>query len=393
MQQAAAQVRRRRRPRPSATGVGYSGYRFWGEVSSWPPRWDTSGTDVYVPIQAAGITRRLNHDAAVGSALRRFYGLITGQTAPAAYRPCEEATAATQFSNVINPANAMTISGTPDLASDTTFPGSDPVPLVSESTRTGNVVASVGGSGDDVYTTPGTYTWVAPAGVTSVDARVYGGGGGGSGGEHTAGGGASGGGGGGFAEGTTVAVTPGNSYTVIVGAAGSGGEAGKHDGTPGGDSSFEGDDRTAVIATGGRGGFYRGSNADGGLSGTGLTGNDVRAGGDGGSNLNHGTSGHTGGGGGGGAAGSGTAGNPGGSPDSSGNPGAGGAGGGAGGAGGDGGHFNVAGHAGTAPGGGGGGGWGNSTDGSTKGGNGAAGKVELVYTPVYTPGGGAPLPA
>jgi hypothetical protein len=101
--------------------------------------------------------------------------------------------------------------------------------------------------GDDVYTTPGTYTWVAPAGVTSVDARVYGGGGGGSGGEHTAGGGASGGG-----------------------------------------------------------------------------------------------------------------------------------------------HFKVAGHAGTAPGGGGGGGWGNSTDGSTKGGNGAAGKVELVYTPAYTPGGDIP---
>lgn len=33
--------------------------RFTGEVSTWPLRWDLSGADVWVPIQAAGIIRRL----------------------------------------------------------------------------------------------------------------------------------------------------------------------------------------------------------------------------------------------------------------------------------------------------------------------------------------------
>ncbi|GII87695.1 hypothetical protein Ssi03_56850 [Sphaerisporangium siamense] len=29
-------------------------YRFHGEVSSWPPRWDTTGTDVHTPIEPPG---------------------------------------------------------------------------------------------------------------------------------------------------------------------------------------------------------------------------------------------------------------------------------------------------------------------------------------------------
>lgn len=34
-------------------------YRFWGEVSAFPPRWDTSGRDAWVPIECAGLLRRL----------------------------------------------------------------------------------------------------------------------------------------------------------------------------------------------------------------------------------------------------------------------------------------------------------------------------------------------
>lgn len=76
------------------------------------------------------------------------------------------------------------------------------------------------------YTTPGTYSWVAPTGVTKVSAVLVGGGGGsqiaycacyctyfrtiGSGG----------GGGGALAYRNNVTVTPGSSYTVIVGAKG-----------------------------------------------------------------------------------------------------------------------------------------------------------------------------
>ena len=46
--------------RITATAPAGSGsVRFVGEVSSWPVSWDNTGTDVYVQIQAAGVTRRL----------------------------------------------------------------------------------------------------------------------------------------------------------------------------------------------------------------------------------------------------------------------------------------------------------------------------------------------
>lgn len=58
--------------------------RFVGEVSAWPPRWDLSGNDVYVPLEAAGVLRRLNANvSALESALRRF--IVASE--PSAYWP------------------------------------------------------------------------------------------------------------------------------------------------------------------------------------------------------------------------------------------------------------------------------------------------------------------
>jgi len=37
--------------------------RFFGEISAWPPRWDLSGRDVYVPVEASGVLRRLGAGA------------------------------------------------------------------------------------------------------------------------------------------------------------------------------------------------------------------------------------------------------------------------------------------------------------------------------------------
>ena len=65
------------------------------------------------------------------------------------------------------------------------------------------------------YRTPGTYTWVAPTGVTSIQVLVVGGGGGGSNYNSAGGGGA-----GGLIYNSAFAVTPGSSYTVTVGAGG-----------------------------------------------------------------------------------------------------------------------------------------------------------------------------
>src|SRR6185369_11213579 len=52
--------------------------RFTGFVNEWPTRWDRSATDSTVPIQCAGIMRRLQQGTDAKSALRRT---ITGANA------------------------------------------------------------------------------------------------------------------------------------------------------------------------------------------------------------------------------------------------------------------------------------------------------------------------
>ena len=70
------------------------------------------------------------------------------------------------------------------------------------------------------FTTVGSTTWTAPAYVTSVEYLVVGGGGGGGGAYDT---GSAGGGGGGLVLTGTLSTTPGNIYSIVVGAGGAGG--------------------------------------------------------------------------------------------------------------------------------------------------------------------------
>ena len=94
------------------------------------------------------------------------------------------------------------------------------------------------------YISPGTYSWVCPPNVTSVCVVAVGGGGaGGPDGSGTAGGAA---GGGGLGWKNNISVTPGQSYTVVVGAVGVGGT--KDDG---GDSYFI--NTSTVAGLGGKG--------------------------------------------------------------------------------------------------------------------------------------------
>lgn len=107
-------------------------------------------------------------------------------------------------------------------------------------------------AGQQAYTTAGTYSWVAPAGVTSVSVVAVGGGGGGAAGANVCipqgyfGG--YGGGGGGLGYLNNYSVTPGSSYTVVVGA---GGSATNPNGNAGCNSYFV---STAVVRGGGGGG-------------------------------------------------------------------------------------------------------------------------------------------
>jgi len=106
-------------------------------------------------------------------------------------------------------------------------------------------------------------SWTAPPGVTSVTAECWGGGGAGGGSTNTSGG--AGGGGGAYAL-RAVSVTPGNSYTLTVGAGGSGSTGA---GTAGGDTSFTGDASAKCLAKGGGGGGANGGTAgSGGASGS-----------------------------------------------------------------------------------------------------------------------------
>ena len=109
---------------------------------------------------------------------------------------------------------------------------------------------------NQLFTTSGSTTWTAPAGVTRVKATVIGGGGGGA---QWAG---SRGGGGGFAC-SWVTVSPGTGYTATVG--GGGNTTGNNSpGGSGGTSSFGG----FLSATGGGGGSNSGFNVGGNGSGS-----------------------------------------------------------------------------------------------------------------------------
>lgn len=126
--------------------------------------------------------------------------------------------------------------------------------------------------GQQAYTTPGTYSWVAPSGVPSVSVVAVGGGGAGQFYNY-------GGGGGGLGWKNNIAVVPGSSYTVVVGSADTTQNTG---GLPGGDSYFI---STATVKGGG-----------GNQAGLRLGGNYVGdGGGNGGSSVNYGSGGGTGG--------------------------------------------------------------------------------------------------
>ena len=92
------------------------------------------------------------------------------------------------------------------------------------------------------FSSVGSRSWTVPANVSSLQYLIVGGGGGGSGG---------GGGAGGVLYNSSYSVTPGNSYTVVVGDGGSGSDA-SVSGGDGSNSSFN-----SVVAYGGGGGGAR----------------------------------------------------------------------------------------------------------------------------------------
>lgn len=173
-------------------------------------------------------------------------------------------------------------------------------------------------NGQVLYNVPGTYSWTCPAGVNFVSVMAVGGGGAGFLGTPTNQGGGAGGGGGGLGYANNVAVTPGNSYTVVVGSGGTVTTAGTA-GTAGGNSYFidlttcvgYGGGRAANATTIGTGGSFTPNGGAGGNGGLGIANTSYNVSGGGG-----GAGGYTG------------TGGVGGNPSASGGAGAGGGGGG-----------------------------------------------------------------
>lgn len=101
--------------------------RYVGEVASWPTDWDTSGRDIWAPLDAGGIMRRLGQGSSpLGSTLYR--GLTTSIPEIVAYWPCEDETAATSVSSALPGGLPMATSGVPDFAAFTDFACSKPLP-------------------------------------------------------------------------------------------------------------------------------------------------------------------------------------------------------------------------------------------------------------------------
>ncbi|MFD3902965.1 hypothetical protein HXS80_20470 [Streptomyces sp. CB04723] len=98
---------------------------FTGEVTDWPARWTGAGHDAYVPVQAAGILRRLGQGRRpLESTLRRRIPSARGLLA---YWPMEDAEGATSLYSPTPGVQPIRASGM-TLAADETLPGSAPLP-------------------------------------------------------------------------------------------------------------------------------------------------------------------------------------------------------------------------------------------------------------------------
>lgn len=144
-------------------------YRAHVEVSSWPPKWGTGGKLVRVPIEGAGILRRLGQGAApLQSTMRRGLPAL----APAAYWPCEDAEGSTVLASALSGGAPMRMSGTSVLATDSVFAASGDLPHLNGSTWTGTVPSYSTASG----TASVNFLLSVPAGGTTngaILARIF----------------------------------------------------------------------------------------------------------------------------------------------------------------------------------------------------------------------------
>ncbi|WP_051858504.1 hypothetical protein [Streptomyces cellulosae] len=142
--------------------------RFNGEISSWPARWDVSGKDVWVPVEAAGVLRRYGQGGTVlQSSLRRRVPSYS----PLAYWPLEESNQATQASSPIAGVQPLKLTRV-NWASADSLPSSAALPVLASAggalaTLRGSVPAPVG------TTTGWNVTWVYRLDTAPTTLRTF----------------------------------------------------------------------------------------------------------------------------------------------------------------------------------------------------------------------------
>ncbi|MCY0919599.1 hypothetical protein OS965_15675 [Streptomyces sp. H27-G5] len=139
-------------------------YRLQAEVSSWTSRADTSGQDVVVPVEGAGILRRLGQGAkALDSTLRRRIPSVGN---PRAYWPMEEDRDATQAYSPVPGVAPLQVTGF-EFAADDTLGGSRAVPKLNAAASMRGTVPAHAATGS--WLVGLVYYWeTAPAGTTTM---------------------------------------------------------------------------------------------------------------------------------------------------------------------------------------------------------------------------------
>lgn len=111
--------------------------RFLGEVAEWPQRADP---DIYVPIEAAGVLRRLSERKDQLKSVMRRTLLERGELqTPVAYWPCEDGSDSTALWSALPNRRPMTFYDGISLAAYNGFASSDPIPVLHDTQFYGNI--------------------------------------------------------------------------------------------------------------------------------------------------------------------------------------------------------------------------------------------------------------
>lgn len=105
--------------------------RFWGELSSLPQVWDLTGRDVYVPVTASGLIRRLTQGASpLSSPMYRNFN----QYSPAGYWALEDGSVATTAASSVSGGTPAATTAVAFGASSSGLPGAASVAQFTDST-------------------------------------------------------------------------------------------------------------------------------------------------------------------------------------------------------------------------------------------------------------------